>query len=312
MRAGHRWSLFLLLGGLLTPVAHAQEMFPAGAGAPTAAVGGPTVSDSSVGYIDNAIPGNLFRFRYDTVYNNRRPNRAEFFWARGQPFGPGVPLPEPSVDYQDFSSYLELAGPEKWVSGFLEVPFRLVNPEVNVDAGGPGDLNAGFKIAYVRRKDFVATLQLRTYVPTGDADRGLGTNHVSLEPGLLAFARLDERLRLESELRLWVPIGATDFAGDVLRYGVGVHYDLFDIQQIRFTPVVEFVGWTVLGGQETVVHPGGPPVTMSAAGDTILNLKLGMRMKLGCRGDLYFGYGRPLTGERWYENTYRAEFRLFY
>ena len=54
--------------------------------------GGPTVGDSRVGYIDNAIPGNIFRLRYDTAYNNRRPNRAEFFWPRGAPLGPGVPF----------------------------------------------------------------------------------------------------------------------------------------------------------------------------------------------------------------------------
>ena len=29
-------------------------------------------------------------------------------------------------------------------------------------------------------------------------------------------------------------------------------------------------------------------------------------------GDVYAGYGRPLTGDKWYENTFRVEFRLFY
>ena len=29
-------------------------------------------------------------------------------------------------------------------------------------------------------------------------------------------------------------------------------------------------------------------------------------------GDLYTGYGRPITGDRWYENIYRLEFRLFF
>jgi len=27
-------------------------------------------------------------------------------------------------------------------------------------------------------------------------------------------------------------------------------------------------------------------------------------------GDLFVGYGRPLTGDRWYENTLRVEWRL--
>jgi hypothetical protein len=276
------------------------------------AEGGPTVGDSRVGYIDNAIPGNIFRFRYDTAYNNRRPNRAEFFWARGAPFGPGVPFPETSVDYQDFTTYLEAVTPGGRLSAFVELPSRLVNPEVNANTGGYGDMNAGFKYAFVRQEDLVATFQLRTYAPTGDADRGLGNHHVSLEPDLLAWARLDPRLRLESELRYWVPIGGTDFAGDIIRYGIGVNYDLFETCNLIVSPVAEFVGWTVLDGFQTVVHPGGPPVVQDASGDTIVNAKLGLRVKVGRGSDVYFGYGRPLTGERWYENIYRVEYRLFY
>ena len=33
---------------------------------------------------------------------------------------------------------------------------------------------------------------------------------------------------------------------------------------------------------------------------------------IGHHADLYTGYGRPLTGDRWYENTFRVEFRLVY
>ena len=39
-------------------------------------VGRPSVSDSNVGYIDNAIPGNIFRLRYDTAYG-RYPGTVE-------------------------------------------------------------------------------------------------------------------------------------------------------------------------------------------------------------------------------------------
>src|SRR5262245_39420083 len=66
---------------------------------------GPIVSDSKTGYIDGAIPGDVFRFRYDTSSNNRRPTRAEFLYAQGAPNGPGWPRPESSVDYQDILAY---------------------------------------------------------------------------------------------------------------------------------------------------------------------------------------------------------------
>jgi hypothetical protein len=37
-----------------------------------------------------------------------------------------------------------------------------------------------------------------------------------------------------------------------------------------------------------------------------------MRFQFKELGDIYAGYGRPLTGDRWYENVIRLEWRLFF
>jgi hypothetical protein len=272
---------------------------------------GPRTRDSSVGYIDDAIPGDQLRLRFDAGYDANRPNRAEVFYPQGHPLGPGLPRPEPRVDFQELSEYLELAAGAR-LSGFVEVPERFLNPEVNPDHTGLGDVNAGLKYAFLYGPDLVATLQFRTYAPTGDAARGLGTNHVSLEPALLVYKPLTERLGCEGEFRYWAPVGGTDFAGDVIRYGLGVHYDLCQTAHTKVVPVVEFVGWTVLGGKETVVRPSGLPEVEGAAGDTIFDVKVGVHLKVGTRGDFYTGYGRPLTGSRWYQDIIRVEFRLFF
>jgi hypothetical protein len=272
---------------------------------------GPRVSDSSVGYIDSAIPGDVFRFRFDAANNDRRPTRAEFFYPRGGPVGPGLPEPEPSVDFQELSAYVELATSDR-LSAFINLPVRLINPDLNANHAGFADLDAGFKFAFIRSEDQVATFQFRTYAPTGDSHRGLGTNHVTVEPALLLYNKLADRLGVESELRLWTPIGGTDFAGEIVRYGIGLHYDLVKASQYTITPVAEFVGWTILDGKETVVPPSGAAFIHDAGGETILNAKLGVFLKLGDRADVYAGYGRPLTGDRWYENTVRLQFRLFY
>jgi hypothetical protein len=277
--------------------------------APTGDAEGPTVSNSGVGYIDGAIPGNQLRFRYDAAFYNNRPTRAEFFYPRSGPAGPGPRFPETNVNFQDLSTYLEvLVGPR--LSGFVEVPVRFVNFDVNPDSGGLSDINAGFKFAFVDTTDLVATFQLRAYAPTGDARRGLGTDHVSLEPAFLFYKPLSERLRLEGELRDWVPVGGTDYAGNVVRYGLGVTYDLCRVGKVRIEPVTELVGWTVLGGKETVVSPSGAVAIEDAAGDSILNVKLGARLIFSDRADVYAGYGRALTGDRWYEDVYRVELRL--
>jgi hypothetical protein len=271
----------------------------------------PTVRDSSVGYIDSAPPGNQFRFRYDTSYDLNRPTRAEFFWPRGGPNGPGPARVETSVDYQDLSAYLEKQVGER-LSGFLELPVRFLNPEVNANVAGIADMNAGIKFAFWQQDDFVATFQLRSYFPTGDADRGLGNHHFTLEPALLFYQRVNEKLGVEGELRYWVPLAGTDFAGDIVRYGVGVHYDAYQTCDLKLVPVVELVGWTALGGRETVPQGPGTTVVRDASGDTILSAKIGCHVKVQQWGDLYLGYGRPLTGDRWYENTFRLEFRVFY
>jgi hypothetical protein len=268
-------------------------------------------SSNPVGYIDNALPMNQIRLRFDAGYNFHRPNRAEFFYAKTSPAGPGLPVPEPRIDYQDLSCYLEVA-PRDSLSAFVEIPWRFLNPEVNANVNGLADMNAGFKFGLVQGPDVAATFQLRTYAPTGDASRGLGTHHVSLEPALLVYKPLTERLGCSGELRYWVPIGGTDFAGDIVRYGAGVFYDVYLGGHLTLTPVAEFVGWTVLNGKESAVGPSGQIIRQDAEGNTIVNVKLGLRATFGNWGDIYGGYGRPLTGDRWYANIFRLEFRLYF
>jgi hypothetical protein len=274
--------------------------------------GGTTVRDDGVGYLDSAIPGNQLRLRLDSAYDFNRPARGEFFYPKPGPLGPGLPLPEQKVDYQELTGYLEIALGQHF-SGFVEVPWRFLNPVVNANSNGLGDCNAGFKYAFVAQDDLFATFQFRTYAPTGDGHRGLGTDHVTLEPAFLSYQRLSDRLAWNGELRLWLPVGGTDFAGDVLRYGVGVHYDTLQTQDFQVTPVIELVGFTYLGGKESFALPGGlGSETKNASGDTILDAKVGAHLKIRDHADIYFGYGRPLTGTRAYENIYRLELRLFF
>ena len=190
-----------------------------------------------VGYIDSAIPTSQFRVRFDASYNDTRPSRAEFIYARDALArnGPFLAPEERRIDYQELSAYLEYAfGPR--FSVFFESPYRMLNPEVNPDHSGFGDLNAGFKYAFLRDEDRVATFQLRTYAPTGDLNDGLGTGHTTLEPALLLYQRLTDRLAFEGELRYWAPIGGTDFAGDIIRYGLGLDYDLVHVGRVEVSP----------------------------------------------------------------------------
>jgi hypothetical protein len=271
-------------------------------------------------YIDSAIPFSHVRLRYDAGFDNVSPDRAEFFYGkcgcfRGapapftDPTAPGPPQSERSVDYQDVAAYAEYALCDI-ASVFAEFPIRFLNPEVNDNTGGLGDINVGFKYAFCMGCDQYVTFQLRAYLPTGDADRGLGTDHVSLEPGILLYKQLSDKLVLEAEVKDWIPLGGTDFAGNVIRYGVGLSCTVVDCPQHWVAPVVELVGWTVLDGKRLENDQ-----LFDASGDTIVNAKLGVRVGLrdGCgntMADFYAGYGRALTDEWWYRDIFRLEMRL--
>jgi len=249
------------------------------------------------------------------------------------------------LDDQTVSAYMEVAL-DKRLSVFANVPERFVHfrgtveddaedqnpksldqklfpetgkevPGAKLDTGGLSDIDFGFKYALIARADNrYVTFQFRTYSPTGDPGLGQGTGHWSVEPSLLLFQRLTDRLVLQGQLTDWVPISAGPGAGNVITYGAGLGYDVFKSCKLRVTPVAEFVGWTVLNGTEAFdgTIPGstvetGTPINgaantatvlnangltlpgdhgaTNASGDTIINAKIGVRTYFGEAQDVY-------------------------
>lgn len=269
-------------------------------------------------YLDNAVISDMFRFRFDSANRNPLPDRAEFFYGQCGCFGQNAPGPrqvETSVDYQEFIPYFERAMSKRF-SLFAETPVRLINPDVNDNTGGFGDLNVGFKTAIYACKHQYLTGQFRVYAPTGDADRGLGTGHASLEPGLLYLGRVNDRLILQSEFRTWVPLsdsqvaGRGDFAGTVLRYGIGGGYDILKLDSCckrrRVTGTFETVGWSILDG--LALDGRNPQAPIDVDGDTIVNIKTGLRYTSG-RQSIASSFGKSVTGDRWYSDILRVEYR---
>jgi hypothetical protein len=257
---------------------------------------------------------NVVRFRYDNAHGNNRPTRGAFFYARQAPNGPGLPLPETNVDYQDLALYGEYLFGER-LSVFAELPVRFANFRVNKDQSGLTDMYAGFKYAFYRDDNTVGTFQWKTYAPTGNPKKGLGNSHASIEPALLLFHRFSQRLTSESEFHYWVPVGGPrGFESEVIRYGTGLGYNVYQGENLTVAPVVEFVGWTFLNGQSEEVLPSGLEVNDSkgVGGTTILNLKGGVRFRWDTWGDVYAGYGHALTGAVLYKEIARIELRVFY
>lgn len=300
--------------------------------APSQVVGQLIVSDSNVGYIDSAVLGSQVRLRFDAAYKSRSADRVEFVYAKyGQP---GAPLVERGIDgHQELAAYLEHQTCD-WLSFFAEVPFRWIDPVVNDNTGSLYDMTAGAKLSLWEMDDAQVTAQFRTYLPTGDANSGLGTDHVSLEPSLLYLEKLSDRITFEAELRDWIPINASttgpgggqgggggggsgggqggqrEFSGNVLRYGFGFGYRAYQDNSVRITPVTEVVGWHVFSGLKST-NTGD---RISAAGDHITNLKVGLRLATLSGGttagsNVFVGYGTVLTDDIWYSDILRLEYR---
>ena len=282
---------------------------------------GPTVGLN--GYIENAAPVTMVRLRFDAGYGNNRPDRGELFYAKCGCFRPqqganGPPLPERNIDYQELTESVEYAFSRRF-SAFVNLPQRFLNPDINRNTAGIGDISFGGKYAFVYNEARVLSFVLRLQAPAGSTTQGLGTGNWWIEPGLLYLEQVSQKMQVFGEFRYQIPLDRrSDFTGSVLRYGLGTSYVVAQGRWGYVAPVVELVGWTLLSGKELDLDQGR---AVGAAGDTIVNAKFGVRIGLGApalgtpyptRSDLYIGYGRALTGEVWYKDLLRLEYRLFF
>jgi hypothetical protein len=287
-----------------------QPVSSAGTGGQTSDSSSPSTPDydSAVSFIDSAIPMTQVKLLIDANYGDHQPSRAAYLFPKsGVPGSPGWQTPETNVDWQELTSYIEIAY-QNVFSGFLVLPTIFVNPEVNANNWGMADIQAGLKAALLSSPGFTTSVEIRGTIPTRSGP-GLSTDHYSVEPGLLMFLRPMEALALEGELRYWIPINGTDFAGQIARYGLGLSLGQSSYQSVWVTPVVEVIGWTVTSGKEMAPTPDGFTIH-SAAGETIVNGMAGLRFGFGDNGDIYVGYGHSLTGDAWQRDLWRVEFRV--
>jgi hypothetical protein len=203
-----------------------------------------------------------------------------------------------------------------------ELPVRWLQPQAFAGGGtgfsstsGLGDLKAGAKFAVSSTDTRVASVQVQFFLPSGDSEKGLGTDHASFEPAFLIYQRASERVVIEGELSVRFPLGGSDpvpitadgkFAGNVLFYGIGPSVEVYRGRGFSVSPVIELTGWSVMSGVVTVPPP---TVYTDASGTNIVNLKFGGRIGWKDRGSFYIGYGKALTDAKWYDDILRFEYR---
>jgi hypothetical protein len=291
---------------------------------------------SMVGYIADGFIGSQVRIRFDSGFTITDPDRAEFFYAKcgcyarlpatNPDFDADAPGPGPGIandlDFQQLYLFGEYAFNPR-VSLFAELPFRWLQPQGFItgrpccpagsfsESPGVSDLGMGAKFAVVGMPTRHLTAHLQMRAPTGDASAGRGTDHWSIEPTLLYGEWLTDRVAIETQVGALFPTGGSaglptsgpdKFSGAVFFYGIGPSFELYSSNELRVAPVVELVGWRVLGGFQTSDFS-------DASGTNIVNLKIGGRLTLRDQSSLYVGFGHALTDAVWYEDILRLEYR---
>lgn len=259
--------------------------------------------------LDISQPLNNFRARYETYQDMVTPDRAEYFWARP---GVGPPLPERRVDYQDLRFLLEVGGGR--FSMLTEIPIRSIDPVVNDNTTGLGDINFGPKTVLVNGRRWQLSTIFRTFLRTSSTKRGLGPGHVALEPGLLLRYEWTKQTYLHAELKYRFAAGGNkDFTGQVMRYGLGVSTIAYETDTFAMLPTLEFVGWMVMDGEKSL--PSGSIVGVD--GENFGAVYPGLRFVLGPAGDLGLfelgvqpGFGFGDNG--FFETHFKVDLRFSY
>ncbi|MFO0902435.1 MAG: hypothetical protein U0939_05505 [Pirellulales bacterium] len=262
--------------------------------------------------IEGSQPFSNFRIRTAHMFNRPFPDRAGYYWAKGGATGTGPKLPERSVDATQLR-FLSESGGDKFSLGF-EVPFSWVDPEVNRNHAGLGDLLLQTKTVMVDGDEWQITQFFRTQFNTGSQSMGLGTGRIALEPGFLFRYRWSDITYFYGDIRYWVPMGGDPVhTGQVLITGLGVGHLLWESDKLAVIPTFEVLNYAILNGQMTT--PAGLQVPTDGA--HVLNLVPGVRIARDGGSDLglfEFGVsgGWALTGAKLYESILRFDVRFSY
>ena len=260
-------------------------------------------------FIEATQPFSNYRLRIDDVAGLTFPDRAEFFWA-APPKGPKTP--EGRIDYQELRLQIE-QGSENF-SLATDLPLRLVDPQFNDNTAGFSDMTVTQKAVLVDGDYWQVSQYFRTYINTGSARKGLGTGHLSLEPGVLGRYQWTERTYLHGELLYWFPLDANKtYVGQRLKYGLGVSTVLYETDMFAVMPTLEWVSWYFFDGAKTL--PDG--TVSNVDGINFVNIHPGVRFTLGPRDDLGLfevgiAGGLGIGGERLYDSILRIDLRWSY
>jgi hypothetical protein len=269
---------------------------------------------SAAFFTDSARPVTQTRVRWDYGQNRTFPDRGEFFMARADGHGKGPKANAPALgipylDYHELYVDTEVATGAAGVT--ISVPYRSINPGPFANsAAGFSDMQITAKSLLWDSELFLFAFQMRTYVPSGNFGKGLGTGHVSLEPSLIAGLRLSCNTYLQAQVAEWIPIaGDPDYAGAALFYSFSLNHVLWrPVRDVQLVGTLEATGFGFQDGLYTDAVLG--PQKLS--GQAGLGVGPGLRLFYCDKLDVGAGWQFGVTGKYLVRDLMRFEVRYRY
>ena len=258
---------------------------------------------------DGPRPVTQMRLRYESVWDYTFPDKAEFLWAQEGKKGPTPPAGvkgEKAVSYQDLSLYNEVAVGA--FSASIDIPYLQMEDDTFGGASGFGDLTIGTKSLLLDCELMQFAIVFNVEVPTGNFLKGLGTGHVTLQPGALMALKLTSMTYLQSDLLYSIPIGGDDsYEGPVLQYHLSLNQMLWNCGNgIKLIGVAELNGYEFLGGAATA--PDGTMLSAKNIG-SIVSIGPGVRLVVCDKIDFGVGSAFNLTEDTVGDEIIRVDFR---
>lgn len=265
-------------------------------------------------FTDAVRPRTATKFRWDYGDHFAYPDRGEFFFARGDGNGRGPkanpPLRAiPYVDYHELTLINEIAMGNAGVQ--IAVPYRSVNSTpFGQDGAGFSDLTITAKTLLLDSELALFGFQFRTYIPIGQTGKGLGTGHVSLEPGLNFGLRAGPDTYLQAQVVEWIPLGGDrDYQGAHLRWGTSLNHVLWrPVRDVQLVGTLESTGISFQDGLFT--DPALGPQKLAKR--TSAHLGGGLRLFFCDTFDVGVGYQHGITGKYLTRDLVRFEARYRY
>ena len=246
------------------------------------------LEDASFFQTGGPRPVTQMRLRFDEGFQVPFPDKSEFFFARSDGAatakGPKQTATaifgDNDITYREYHYYMEVA-----TGGFgiwIDTPYRNVSADDYQGHAGFSDLSFGTKSLLLDCELFQFTFEFNTFTPTGDVTKGLGTGHVSLEPGLLMALKLCPETYLQAEFAYRFPIGGDpNFEGPVFHYHLSLNQLLCHCGHgVQLVGTAELNGWEFCGGAYTGNgNTTAANVDLGVTGvGNVLNLGPGLRL----------------------------------